>query len=629
MGPAGLSGYRSVLVGCSREATIPTQSASPDARSWPHEPASQRSLEVDAVLRIKVVEGKDKGKKFELDQGIVTVGRSPYCSVALNDELVSHIHGQFGFRGSSCFFRDLLSSNGSVLRRDRAEYLLGPLRAEFEVEKGDEIVLGDTILRLQELPCAAPNMDETIVEEPFDRTHVETASGATGDDEPPASEAFERVQPFFELPPHDPCSEPSTKAAVCDALQKAFPQAACISLIDLKPGYLRTDIRDFVDQDDVVFAPRTGEQAGKYSYRVLEEAFEKQGPVMYGAQSELPETESVQEAAMKSCVCVPLRRDEAITGFIQMHTADYGERFTRRDLHVFRFLCQLASLLINRASAAEKWLEAAAAGLVVRGLGHDAKPILETIGLNIKSVEKDVQGLAQNESWSYVKGDVKFVGWIAKDAAKRIYSARRDLDGQCTPLRPIVDDALDKCSRYFLDGSLSWKVGMINACDEQACAFVHKDGLRQALMNGVKNAVRAQKRKVEVDKNRNGKITITSGDDPTARDRFVLLSICDDAAGISDNVLSQLGKAFAAGDDQKGSGLGVYLMCDLVNRMRGEVEIATAEQPEDDVPAGTVVTFRLPKDGTAPKPDPSHRIKIIPGYAEHRKSVEQPTAEGE
>jgi pSer/pThr/pTyr-binding forkhead associated (FHA) protein len=100
--------------------------------------AADRSL----ALRLKVVDPPQRrGRVFELGEE-VTVGRSPGCAVALDDDtFASSIHARVFQRNGEIWVEDLGSTNGTWLNQER---LQGPQR----LRRGDKVKVGSTILEV-------------------------------------------------------------------------------------------------------------------------------------------------------------------------------------------------------------------------------------------------------------------------------------------------------------------------------------------------------------------------------------------------------------------------------------------------------------------------------------------------
>jgi hypothetical protein len=68
------------------------------------------------------------------------LGRSTSCDVVLPDDSVSRHHAEIAVRGGVCVVRDLGSCNGT--------WVNGRAVTRARLRRGDELVLGETVLRL-------------------------------------------------------------------------------------------------------------------------------------------------------------------------------------------------------------------------------------------------------------------------------------------------------------------------------------------------------------------------------------------------------------------------------------------------------------------------------------------------
>jgi pSer/pThr/pTyr-binding forkhead associated (FHA) protein len=96
------------------------------------------------MIRLEVVQGQDKGMAYETEEPQVLIGRADNASFLLSD---SHLSGEHGliFRDQANYvYRDLRSTNGSMLLRGQKRVLLdGSDRWEAGLRDGDRLLLGD------------------------------------------------------------------------------------------------------------------------------------------------------------------------------------------------------------------------------------------------------------------------------------------------------------------------------------------------------------------------------------------------------------------------------------------------------------------------------------------------------
>ncbi|MGH9304520.1 MAG: FHA domain-containing protein, partial [Acidimicrobiales bacterium] len=94
------------------------------------------------ALRLKVVDPPQRrGRLFELGEE-VTLGRSPGCAVALEDDtFISSVHARVYERAGELWLEDLGSTNGTWLNDERVD-------APSRIQRGDRLKVGSTTLEV-------------------------------------------------------------------------------------------------------------------------------------------------------------------------------------------------------------------------------------------------------------------------------------------------------------------------------------------------------------------------------------------------------------------------------------------------------------------------------------------------
>lgn len=119
---------------CNCGKTLP-----PDAIYCPH--CGARIGEIPTTYRLVQVTPDGKGPSFDINSDEVTIGKDDACDVSFpHDEFISRRHARVVRTNGMFFIEDLGSSNGTLLK----------VRREIALDVGDEIVLGTTVLRLEE-----------------------------------------------------------------------------------------------------------------------------------------------------------------------------------------------------------------------------------------------------------------------------------------------------------------------------------------------------------------------------------------------------------------------------------------------------------------------------------------------
>jgi pSer/pThr/pTyr-binding forkhead associated (FHA) protein len=113
-------------------------------------------LEEKQVVPIKlcIMEGPAKGKKIDLKEKTIFIGRSPRNEIQINDIMVSRKHLKIFKVEETLFIEDLMSTNGT---RFNGEVITSG--EAFEVGDGDTVSLGNTVVRFGVIPT--PEFSDT------------------------------------------------------------------------------------------------------------------------------------------------------------------------------------------------------------------------------------------------------------------------------------------------------------------------------------------------------------------------------------------------------------------------------------------------------------------------------------
>jgi HD-GYP domain-containing protein (c-di-GMP phosphodiesterase class II) len=90
------------------------------------------------VAFIAIRTGPNKGKKFEVGDSPITIGREETQVIQILDQGVSRAHAEIFRLGEMCFVRDLNSTNGTYVNDVKV--------GEESLKAGDELLIGTTIL---------------------------------------------------------------------------------------------------------------------------------------------------------------------------------------------------------------------------------------------------------------------------------------------------------------------------------------------------------------------------------------------------------------------------------------------------------------------------------------------------
>lgn len=101
--------------------------------------------------KIIVLEGDMKGQTFGLDGETVFIGRSSKNDIQIQDGAISRKQLKIFRIGKKFFVEDLKSTNGTMINGEQI-----PPGEGFEVDEGDSISIGSTVLQLTHFPPRKP-----------------------------------------------------------------------------------------------------------------------------------------------------------------------------------------------------------------------------------------------------------------------------------------------------------------------------------------------------------------------------------------------------------------------------------------------------------------------------------------
>lgn len=105
---------------------------------------------------VRVCTGLEEGEVYPLfENREVTLGRSPTNNIFVRDKNISRVHCQLVVTAAGCVLTDLQSTNGTFVNGTRV--------TECEVNVGDEVRIGTTLLRLEEIGSMDAKITDTEV----------------------------------------------------------------------------------------------------------------------------------------------------------------------------------------------------------------------------------------------------------------------------------------------------------------------------------------------------------------------------------------------------------------------------------------------------------------------------------
>lgn len=279
----------------------------------------------------------------------VTIGRTRDCEFIIEDNSASRRHVEVGLRGESFVWKDLGSTNGTILN--------GRSMLAGELKNGDTIQIGETLIRFmveddgQEGDRPRPRMGDSGL-------FQETILGLAGEEHrvAPRSKAAELLETVYAVANEiaaDYDSNSLMDRVLAHVMQAIHAQRGAIFLTD-DAGELRpfpVCVRgDIPSKCEGIRISQT------VANKVLRE-----GTSVLFKQSEgnqdLNSTESILSLELRSILCVPLRAKDRILGILYVDSDKPGLEYTEEDVLLAAAVGNSAGLALDNARMQAEMLE--------------------------------------------------------------------------------------------------------------------------------------------------------------------------------------------------------------------------------------------------------------------------------
>jgi transcriptional regulator with GAF, ATPase, and Fis domain len=314
------------------------------------------------MIRLYVVQGSDKGRTIESHSESVSLGRSPSNQLVLKDSHISGIHGRiFRTPEGKILYRDLRSTNGSVILRGENRISLGPANAWQEtLQDGDQLLLGDVrtpvVISCEILPSEpSDEVEQTIV------GMAETVPEETTDTKVLAVRRIQEAAALAQRVERDPRWLQELYRFARDLTQSLdladVAETVSAAVFRLFPACTHVGVLLW-DEGSQNFIPILTRERGKgagesdigLSRSILTRVLlEGAALLVVDAPSDISSSQSIIGSHIRSTMCVPLWRGETITGVLQADNREAAGAFREEDLETLTVLAGHASLAIENA----------------------------------------------------------------------------------------------------------------------------------------------------------------------------------------------------------------------------------------------------------------------------------------
>lgn len=561
-----------------------------------------------AVFTLLVLQGPDKGQRFELPDEPIVIGRESR-HLPLTDNTVSRRHCELTYRDEILLLTDLGSANGTFINGLR-------LNSPQAVRVGDQLRIGRTLMVFGTAPGSGMMGGKTRggevelagAESGMDSAIMHTV-GANDDSlvlavPDPSAAAVSNLQILYQLGSALNASF-DVRQAMGITMDLVFEHVkAERGLILLKnegTGELETVV---VRQRSEKKEAGDGKPPAIQASRTIINHVTSSGEGVLSSNAMLDKRfakgKSVHDLGIRSAMCVPIKarrlsagseeKGEAVfevLGVLYIDTSVKNFTYSPDQLRLLSAIGMQAGMAVQNAKLYQAGIRAerlAAIGETTAALSHSIKNILQALrgGADVVEMGLGSGNVSQaNKGWGIVNRNLDKIYSLTMNLLA--YSRPRTPEVELVNPKKVIEDVVETVA-----GNAREKGVMVlaDADADQPPVPMDVDGIHQVLMNLVGNALDA----VETGK---GLIKVVSKYDE-AKDEAVI-EVLDNGPGIAPTMEKHLFELFHSTKGNRGTGLGLAVSRKIVEEHGGTIAASMPTQgPNQEQQTGTLFTVRLP-----------------------------------
>lgn len=560
------------------------------------------------MLVLTVIQGPDKGRKYELpDHEPQLIGRSSEA-LPLSDNAISRRHAELTPDDGLWWIRDLQSQNGTYVNGVR---LLDRLR----LRAGDQIRCGQSLFVFGQTESSDPDVVrivgpkhlEASVEKSLPSRNILPAGGSSNEDsmilsEPePRQAAVDHLRVIYRLTTLLTSQAMDRQQLLKSVMELVFaefhPERGCIMLRregETEPSPAVVKYRE---------APKDADEARIHVSRtILHLTMTKsEGVLSSNAMTDprFAKGDSVQRFHIRSAICSPIKFRDKTFGALYIDSSIANYSFTPEQLALLNAIGQHTGLALSNAELYQQKLQSerlAAIGETVATLSHSIKNILQGLRGGADVVE---MGLKKNDlkislgGWAILKRNLDRI--ISLTMNMLAFSRQRRIEPELTRVGTIIEE----CVQLLEGQAASKQVALIADVDpEMPPVPLDPSLIHQALMNLITNAVEAVEPGVgavtikaiyrpqgsALLKGRSSRLPALT-DSRMSQTPAVEIAVIDNGPGIPASKQPWVFEPFNTTKGMKGTGLGLAVAKRIAEEHAGTIVLETTE--------GKGATFRM------------------------------------
>ncbi|MDB5172446.1 MAG: putative two-component system sensor histidine kinase [Phycisphaerales bacterium] len=550
------------------------------------------------MLTLLVLQGPDKGRRFELPDSPALVGRDSR-QLPLTDNTVSRRHCELLPQDGNWVLRDMGSSNGTYVNGARVEKIV-------VLKVGDQVRVGRTLMVFGAQPGVSRTSrgNVTLAGEEAGMDSAIMATMPSSEDSmvlavpEPAAAAMGNLKIMYQLG-----AALGTSFNVDQVLEVVMDlifehmkaDRGIILLIDPKTNELvPTVVRTREDAEARPVAESADGKPGNekiHASRTIINHVLRTGEGVLStnamADRRFSKGKSVHNLGIRSALCVPIKArklsdkgGDETTGVIYIDSSVRNYTYAPEQLRLLTAIGLQAGMAIQNAKLYQAQLEAerlAAVGETTAALSHSIKNILQALQGGADVVEMGLRGsnlLQASKGWRIVHRNLDKIYQLTMNLLA--YSKQREPQLEMVNPKALVDE----CLELVAQGANEKGVMVVGDVEEGHPAIpMDPSGMHQVLLNLLGNALDAVQTK-------EGLVRVECRyDEPN---RQAQLEVIDNGAGIAPSMMKHMFELFHSTKGNRGTGIGLAVARKIVEEHEGNISVRST--PGE----GTTFTIRLP-----------------------------------
>jgi len=537
------------------------------------------------------VGGPDRGKVFELDEPVVSIGRDESSHVCLADMRVSRNHAQVVRRADEHQIVDLESRNGTFVNGTR----IGAGR----LKVGDVIQVGRSSLQYAEtaddVPLTQPGDTPVRIvtaADQVDATFDARRASSAGDTDAISVEAAKAAAAIADLKTQHAIRNLRVLYKVVSAVSSIYELDVLLDkVLEIVFSVLPAE-RGFIVLADPTtgrLTPRAVRTRGqgeevRISHTIVNYCIRhEEGVLSTNAMSDqrFESGDSVADLGIRSAICVPLRSRQRVLGVLGVDARISTRTFTKDDLRLMTAIGNQVGVVVENARLVQENIRAerlAAVGEAVASLSHYIKNILQGLQGGATLIET---GLEDEDAFLVRRG----YGIVDK-SQRKVAKLVRDMLNYAGPSAPSLSEVdlnslLEEIIEFAMNTESAEGVALRRQLDPSLPPIMaDPDAINNCVLNIILNAFDAVAEQDEPT------VTVTSR--LAEGGKRVEIAVTDNGVGIPAARLKSVFNALTSTKGGRGTGLGLAVARKIAQEHGGDVSVASQEGQ------GSTFTVSLP-----------------------------------